>query len=157
MSFNATVIHTRILKEFENRWYLVGYSEDHECIRTFGLDRLYDPVLLKKKFIPANQEKEDVYLKDVYGVYPYSDEKKQTIIIRANSLVINYLMAYPIHSSQQVKNRGQYGHGEVTFDLIPSHELIRLFRSYGNEIEVIQPEWINTEIFQEKRKWQRRR
>lgn len=157
MSFNSTVIHPRILKEFENRWYVVGFSEDHDCIRTFGLDRLYDPVLLKQKFIKINQEEEELYLKDVYGVYPFSDEKKQTILIRASSLVINYFMAYPIHSSQKVKNRGQYGHGEITFDLIPSHELIRLFRSYGNEIEVIQPEWINTEIFQEKRQWQRRR
>ena len=157
MSFNATVIHPRILKEFENRWYVVGFSEDHDCIRTFGLDRLYDPVLMKQKFIQVNQEKEELYLKDVYGVYPFGDEKKQTILIRASSLVINYLMAYPIHSSQKVKNRGEYGHGEITFDLIPSHELIRLFRSYGNEIEVLKPDWMNTEIFQEKRKWQKRR
>ena len=157
MSFNATVIHPRILKEFENRWYVVGFSEDHNCIRTFGLDRLYDPVLLKQKFIKINQEEEELYLKDVYGVYPFSDEKKQMILIRASSLVINYFMAYPIHSSQKVVSRSQYGHGEITFELIPSHELIRLFRSYGNEIEVLKPEWINTEIFQEKRQWQKRR
>jgi predicted DNA-binding transcriptional regulator YafY len=157
MRFNATVLHPRILKEFENRWYVVGYSEDHDCIRTFGLDRLYDPVLLKKKMIKVNQEEEELYLKDVYGVYPFSAEKKQTIHIKASSLVINYLMAYPIHSSQKVVSRSQYGHGEITFELIPSHELIRLFRSYGNEIEVLKPEWINTEIFQEKRQWQRRR
>lgn len=37
MSFNATVIHPRILKEFENRWYLIGYSEDHSCIRLLVL------------------------------------------------------------------------------------------------------------------------
>lgn len=157
MSFNATVIHPRILKEFENRWYIVGFSEDHGTIRTFGLDRLYDPVLLKKEFIKVNEEKEELYLKDVYGVYPYDNEKKQTILIRASSLVINYLMAYPIHSSQQVKNRGQYGHGEISFELIPSHELIRLFRSYGKEIEVIEPQWMNNEIFQERRLWQRKR
>lgn len=156
MSFNATVIHPRILKEFENRWYVVGYSEDHSCIRLFGFDRLYNPVLLKKEFIRVNNEIEEFYLKDVYGVYPFKKEQKQTIRIKASSLVINYLMAYPIHFSQKVEIRSEYGDGEITFELIPSYELIRLFRSYGNEIEVIKPEWINTQIYQEKRKWQRR-
>ena len=147
MSFNATVIHPRILKEFENRWYLIGYSEDHSCIRLFGFDRLYDPVLLKKEFIKINQEIEELYLKDVYGVYPIKDEKKQSIRIKASSLVTNYLMAYPIHASQKVENRTEYGKGEITYELIPSHELIRLFRSYGNEIEVIEPKWMNTHFF----------
>lgn len=164
MSFNCTVIHPRVLKEFENRWYVIGFSEDHNTIRTFGLDRLYEPVLLKKKFRKVNSEIEELYLQDVYGVYPIvnnnaeisTDPEKQTIRIWASSLVINYLMAYPLHPSQEVQSRREYGNGEITFELIPSHELIRLFRSYGNDIEVLEPKWMISEIFQEKRQWRRR-
>lgn len=152
MSFNCAVIHPRSLKEFENRWYVIGFSEDHQSLRTFGLDRLHEPVLLKRKFKTVNHEIERLYLQDVYGVYPFGNEKKQTIRFWASSLVINYLLAYPIHPSQEVQSRGEYGCGEITLQLIPSHELIRLFRSFGNDIEVLGPKWMMNEIFQEKRK-----
>ena len=147
MRFNVRVIHPRTLKEFENRWYIVGFSEDHESTRIFGLDRLYDPVLLKKAFIKES-ENEDLFLKDVYGVYQCENQKKQTIRIQANSMVTNYLMAYPLHPSQEVLKRLEYGNSEITYQLIPSYELIRLFRSYGNDIKVIEPQWMQKEINQ---------
>lgn len=150
MIFNCTVIHPCILKEFENRWYIVGFSEAHNSIRIFGLDRLYSPILLNKKFIKLDQE-EDVYYKDVYGVYPIVGQRKREIRIWASSLVINYFLAYPIHQSQKVENRNEDGSGEITFELIPSMELIRLFRSYGVDIEVLEPIWMKMEMTQTKK------
>ena len=38
------------MKESNKRWYLVGYSEEHKAVRYFGLDRIYDPVLIDKPF-----------------------------------------------------------------------------------------------------------
>jgi predicted DNA-binding transcriptional regulator YafY len=57
-------------------------------------------------------------------------------------------MAYPLHPSQEVLKRLEYGNSEITYQLIPSYELIRLFRSYGNDIKVIEPQWMQKEINQ---------
>ena len=48
-NFSALTIHPFMIKEFENKWYVMGFSEKHNQIRTFGLDRVFDPFLLKKK------------------------------------------------------------------------------------------------------------
>ena len=33
--FKSVIVHPLILKEFQNNWYLVGYSENHKELRTF--------------------------------------------------------------------------------------------------------------------------
>ena len=55
--FSSVIVHPIRLKEFDNKWYLIGYSERHEALRTFGLDRIYEPSLLKRKYIntPADE------------------------------------------------------------------------------------------------------
>ncbi len=144
-NFKSVILHPILLKEFDNRWYIVGYSEDHKGIRTFGLDRVYDPILLKKKYISADSEDQLSYFKDVYGVYPIEGQIKQIIRITTNSIATNYFQAYPIHASQKVKKNSR-GTAEISFELIPSMELLRLFRSYGSEIIDIRPMWISTYV-----------
>ena len=145
--FNTLVIHPVLLKEFDNHWYIVGYSEHHKMIRTFGLDRIFDPLYLQKSFQEANAVEQEEYFKDVYGVYPIKGEQKQKIIFRASPMATNYLQAHPIHESQNVVKK-EYADSVATLELIPSVELVRLFRSYGRDILIIEPEWLTNAILQ---------
>jgi predicted DNA-binding transcriptional regulator YafY len=142
--FKAVIIHPVLLKEFDNFWYLLGYSESHKALRTFGFDRIYDPMLLNRKFIPTPQEIINDYYKDIYGVYPYKNEPKQQVVFFATPIVSNYIEAYPIHKSQVCE---KYDNGCIfKLQVVPSMELIKLLRSYGSEIKVKMPLWINDEI-----------
>ena len=142
--FKAVIIHPVLLKEFDNFWYLLGYSESHKALRTFGFDRIYDPMLLNRKFIPTPQEIVNNYYKDIYGVYPYKNEPKQQVVFFATSIISNYIEAYPIHKSQVCE---KYDNGCIfKLQVVPSMELIKLLRSYGSEIKVKMPLWINDEI-----------
>ena len=142
--FKAVIIHPVLLKEFDNFWYLLGYSESHKALRTFGFDRIYEPMLLNRKFIPTPQEIVNNYYKDIYGVYPYKNEPKQQIVFFATPIVSNYFEAYPIHESQVCE---KYDDGCVfILQVVPSMELIKLLRSYGSEIEVKMPLWIDDEL-----------
>lgn len=138
-SFKSVTMHPVLLKEFENRWYVIGYSEGHGSLRTFGFDRIYGPAALRKKFIDTPVEVIDEYLNDVYGVYPLREGKKEKIEIHTSPLITNYFRAQKIHPSQEIKIRSR-GDAIITFDLIPSMELARLFLSYGNELHVLKPE-----------------
>ena len=139
--FNAVIVHPIRLKEFDNKWYLIGYSESHKSIRTFGLDRIYEPLHLKRKYIDSDEKKIESYCNDIYGVYPIENEKKQKITFLTSAAITNYFEAYPIHFSQKPK-KNEYGSCYFTIDLVPSMELIRLFRSYGKDLKVISPDWL---------------
>ena len=139
--FKSIIVHPILLKEFQNRWYLVGYSEAHKSIRTFGLDRIYEPLHLKRKYIASDEKEVDSYCNDIYGVYPIENQPKQQITFLTSIKITNYFEAYPIHDSQKAE-KNESGSSFFTIDVVPSMELIRLFRSYGKNIKVINPEWL---------------
>ena len=139
--FKAIIVHPILLKEFENRWYLVSYSESHQSIRTFGLDRIYEPVHLKRKYVTSDEKEVESYCNDIYGVYPLENQPKQRIRFLTSINITNYFEAYPIHFSQKPK-KNESGSSFFTIDVVPSMELIRLFRSYGKNLEVISPDWL---------------
>ena len=142
--FKSIIVHPILLKEFENRWYLVGYSESHKSIRTFGLDRIYEPLNLKRKYIASDEKEVESYCNDIYGVYPIENQPKQRITFLTSIKITNYFEAYPIHISQK-SEKNESGSSFFTIDVVPSMELIRLFRSYGKNLEVISPNWLRVQ------------
>jgi predicted DNA-binding transcriptional regulator YafY len=138
--FNHITIHPFLIKEFENRWYMIGYSETHGTVRTFGMDRISEPLLLKKKFHKLDNLEIHTYLNDVYGVFPVPGAKKEMIEIHVSELGTHYLQAYPLHASQRIEKNNQ-GTSRITFELIPSVELARYFLSQGRHVTILQPKW----------------
>ena len=140
-NFSALTIHPFMIKEFENKWYVMGFSEKHNQIRTFGLDRVFDPFLLKKKYIPVEKSAREKEAHDYYGVFPIPNQKKQGVKIHVSALVTNYFEAYPIHESQLIKKE-ESGSSVISYNLIPTIELTRLFLSHGYHVKVIEPKWL---------------
>lgn len=141
-AFKSVIVHPVMLKEFENRWYLVGYSESHGALRTFGFDRIYQPLLLKRKYITSNSDEVDLYTTNLFGVYPIENQPLQLITIKTSPIITHYFEAYPVHKSQKIEKRSS-GVGILHFELVPTVELVRLFRSYGKELKVIEPIWLH--------------
>ena len=142
-TFTNIIIHPFLIKEFENRWYIIGYSENHTEIRTFGMDRISEPILLKKKFYKVDSKEMDEHLNEIYGVFPIPNTKKETIKIHVSQLGTHYLQAYPIHESQNIIKNSE-GTSTITFQLIPSIELARYFLSQGRHVRIISPKWFNS-------------
>ena len=140
-TFKSIVIHPFLIKEFENRWYIIGYSEAHEEVRTFGLDRVSEPLLLKSKYFETDIKVVHEYLHAVYGVFPIPKAKLQTIKIMASQLGTHYFQAYPLHESQTIHKESN-GTSWITFELIPSIELCRYFLSQGRHVVIVSPRWL---------------
>ena len=150
--FKSVIVHPIILKEFQNNWYVVGHSENHKELRTFGLDRIYDPKLLKRTFVEPKDKVREDYFKNIYGVYPIEGQKLQDIEFIVNPMLSDYINAHPIHESQKRTKELNYGHALFNFKLIPSQELINFFLSFSHQLVVSKPEWIQTEIRQRHQK-----
>jgi predicted DNA-binding transcriptional regulator YafY len=138
--FNHVLLHPFLIKEFENRWYVIGYSEFHKEPRTFGLDRITDPVLLTKKYIDTDTSIIHNYLHEVYGVFTIPNANSELIEIHVSLLGTHYFQAYPIHESQKIEKDGN-GTSLIKFEMIPSIELSRYFLSQGRHVTIINPRW----------------
>ncbi len=144
--FNSHIVHPLILKEFNNTWYIVGYSETHKSIRTFGLDRIYEPLLLKHTFIEPKEKVRDDYFKYMYGVYPMANQEVQEIEFIVPPFLSDYLNAHPIHDSQTKKKESVNGHAIFNLKLIPTIELLNFFFSFSYDLTIIKPGWIQEEM-----------
>lgn len=141
-TFKHILLHPFLIKEFDNRWYLIGYSENHKAVRTFGMDRISDPMLLKKEYIPTDYATVYPFLNDMYGVFPIRENGKTEIKLHVRKMLTHYLHAYPIHPSQTI-HKLDNGDSIVTFDLIPTVELARFILSNGQSIQILSPQWFD--------------
>ena len=150
--FKAINIHPYLMKESNKRWYLVGYSEEHKEVRYFGLDRIYDPILIEKKFI----ENEGADLRTLFdnkiGLNTIHDKEIETaeeVLLWVSQTMANYIKSMPLHKSQTITEYGGHGELHVSLNLVPTFELVALILSYGKHMELIKPKWLRKEVEKE--------
>ncbi len=144
-TFKAHVIHPYLLKESNKRWYVVGFSEEHQAIRYFGVDRIYDPVLLALPFKEhLGQDLRD-HFRDKIGltaIAPVGKEKTEKVTVWVSREWANYFQSMPLHHSQKIVHILKDGELLIEFTLIPTYELLALLQSYGNRVMLQQPKWL---------------
>ena len=128
------VIHPYYIKEYNNRWFLLGLNEEKGTIYNVALDRIENIEQAKKEFIPSNIDF-DTYWKDVVGVSVNLQEKIR-IRLQFSEHRFPYVMTKALHPSQivvDVDNR------IVEINVIPNNELEALILSFGKDVEVLSP------------------
>jgi len=145
-TYKANIIHPYLLKESNKRWYLVGYSEEHKELRNFGIDRIYEPVMLDLKFIDhSGGDLRELY-KNKIGLSPLESGKPETITLWVSDVFSKYILSMPLHESQTVTEHIEDGSIRITMNLVPTYELISKVLSYGEHMEVESPKWLIKEI-----------
>lgn len=156
---NKTIIlHPYLLKQYNNRWYIIGAADDDQKILTFALDRINKVTPMpEKKFIKCKIDLSERY-EDVIGITLYEDRSVEKITFWVSSYSKDYIDTKPIHGSQfQYKGdkerglRDSYpslkGGAFYTIDCIPNYELIRELCSYGENLIVLSPSHIQNEVY----------
>lgn len=136
------------LKQYQNRWYVVGETE--KGYRTFGIDRLNDIRIGKKKFISKTEEAKDKF-KNVIGLN-YVDHKLEKIHLSFHPSQKPYLLSLPLHRSQKqisIKNDTSF---DIELWIHPNFEFRQQVLKYGSLVKVIEPKWLAKEIKEELRK-----
>lgn len=131
------------LKEYANRWYVIGKSLPSQEIRTFGIDRMEQIEILKTKF---KRPKENPLLEfeNVLGLV-YSIHPIQKVVLSFTAQQGNYIKTLPIHPSQKTLIDSEE-ELRVELFLKPNLELIQRIMMYGDEVSVLEPNWIADEI-----------
>lgn len=148
--FKSIIIHPYLMKESNKRWYLVGYSEEHKEVRYFGLDRIYDPLLIDKEF----KEHQGADLRSLFdtkigltNIHSKNNKQEpQEITLWVSRRMANYIKSMPLHKSQTHQEHNGYGDIMVSITLVPTFELVAMILSYGKHIELMSPQWLRKEI-----------
>ncbi len=134
-----------LLKQYLQRWYVVGEIGNGEY-RTFGLDRLSDLIIENKTFPKQNHSTIKKKFEQIIGLN-YSDSEPMKVRLELSSLQAKYLKAAPLHESQYIELETK---DKVVFvlHLIPNYELIQRILMMADQVKVLEPESLKSEIHQ---------
>ena len=145
----ALDFHPYLLKQYNDRWYLIGAADSDKKILHFALDRI-DKVepLPQKKYEQCSEDLAERF-EDIVGVTLYEDRPVEHILCWVSDTSKGYVDTKPIHGSytpikgeddnQLHKEHPQLQGGMFfTLDCISNFELIRELCSYGKELLVLR-------------------
>lgn len=132
-------IHPFILKEYNNRWFLIGKTEADKPILTLALDRIlhigYD---LHTAYLDEAFDG-DAYYKDTIGVTVLNPKALQKVVLKINKLNAPYVLTKPFHHSQLIVENAEDGSMTFSIEVHLNFELERLILGFGDAIEVLEP------------------
>ncbi|WP_310991481.1 helix-turn-helix transcriptional regulator [Aequorivita marina] len=135
------------LKEYLNRWYVVGVPEGYDEIRTFGIDRMENFKIGKvSKVKRKNFEAQLDQFINVVGLNYSAHDKVEKVQLNVNAKQIKYLESLPLHHSQKIEITEDAEFGLVTYYLIPNYEFKVEVLKMNAMVEVLEPKWLRDEI-----------
>ena len=137
-------IHPYFLKQYNNRWFLIGLNDFNNTIYTIPLDRIEDLKELRKEFIPNTFIDIDEYYNDLIGVTK-TNANKEIIKLKFTKERFPYIMTKAIHKSQRIIDINEC---IIEISVFPNKELESLILSFGSDVEVISPLHIREQIKQ---------
>lgn len=140
----TTDVSPYLLKEYNNRWFLVGYDHPNERLQPFGMDRVQGVTLLEEPIQPCPVDLLHHY-RQVVGITVLSDREEERVVFRAITDQAHYIATKPIHHTQRIL-REEPGATVFAINVIPNFELESILLSYGERIEVLEPESLRLQM-----------
>lgn len=130
-------IEPYLLKEYQNRWYIIGLVPEKNAVYTFGIDRITKLQVMKSKFKEENAVKPRRLFENVIGL-TYQKKKVDTVLISVTPLQAKYLQSLPLHDSQEIilENKKEV---QFQYKLILNYELKQQILFMGDQVKVLQP------------------
>ena len=137
-----------LLKEFNNRWFLIGKRNANQPIVNLALDRIVSLDFdFNRDFITIDFDPE-AYYKNVIGVTVNTGLKPKAIQLWIDTKNAPYVITKPLHSSQRLIKTNDDGSIVINLFLIENYELERVLLGFGEGIEVLKPERLRRIISQ---------
>ena len=137
------VVHPYYLKQYNNRWFLLGYNEQFEDLSVLALDRILKLNYSDVTFIRNKSFNFDTYFQNIIGVSIEKGRNIEHILLKFTPERLPYVISKPLHHSQIVENEEK---GIVSIDVIPNKELISELIWFKDDVEVLSPVSLRKEI-----------
>lgn len=142
---NTFVFHSYLLKEYRNRWFVLGVKAADQPPLTLALDRILEIEPSFEPYIENTQLNLKDFYKDVIGVTVSSNEEPQTVELFVDRSNAPYVLTKPIHHSQQLIEKRDGGI-VVSLNVQLNFELEREILGFGESITVLKPRNLKNRI-----------
>jgi predicted DNA-binding transcriptional regulator YafY len=148
--FNDDEITTRTaepytLKEFKNRWYVIVKDLNDDYVKCFALDRLSELEIRKTHFHLSEDFNVNDHFKYCFGIISPDDDKPEEVILSFGPLQGKYIKSLQLHETQEIlcDNDQEL---RIKLKLYLTHDFIMEILSYGEDVKVIQPDRLISEM-----------
>lgn len=139
-------VHPYYLKEYNNRWFLLGLDEHYHVLTTFALDRILSISISHKTYIENKTIDFNEYFEEVIGVTIKSEEQLQKIKLWVSKEQYPYLKTKPLHGTQKVLEHREDDSKVIQIEVKENYELIQELLSFGEKVVVLEPQEIRKKI-----------
>ena len=151
----STNVHPYYLKQYNNRWFLMAWSEEKSSILNFPIDRISKIKHLDKPFIPTDVDFEE-YFDDVVGVTIHNDAEIERVLLRVSKKSVDYIRTKPLHNTQkELKKEETADNVIIQLKVKINTELKMVLFSYRDSVEVLEPYWLRKEFAEQIRNMNR--
>lgn len=145
-SERKTIVHPYHIKQFNNRWFLIGLEQTAhgKFISNKALDRIVKFSQADVPFIPNTDIDFNQYFQDIVGVsLPTDHIEPEEIVLQFDKDRFPYVVTKPIHHSQTIEDKELH---IIKLFVRPNKELESRILSYGDQVEVLRPQWLREQI-----------
>jgi predicted DNA-binding transcriptional regulator YafY len=133
-----------LLKEYQNRWYVVGIIGGFNEFRTFGIDRIENLEIKTETFKPDKKLNPIEMFNKTIGLV-YSENTPQTIVLSFTPTQGKYVKTLPLHTSQRILIDDEQ-ECRISLEVVPNYELTQQTLKHGETVKVVEPQWLKDEI-----------
>ena len=120
------------LKEYSNRWFLLGWNHTELYMQTFALDRIYEIETVHKKYIKTDIDFPK-YFNEIIGITNYRDKPVRKVVLKISDDLVPYMETKPVHEEQMLLGNIL----ELRVKL--NYELESTILSFGEKMTVVEP------------------
>lgn len=133
-----------LLREYQNRWYVVGIAENLKELRIFGIDRISKLKVVTETFVPNPLLNPAALFEQTIGLV-FSGNTVQEVVLSFTPVQGKYVKTLPWHKSQKilVDNDREC---RISLQVIPNLELTQEILKHGMSVKVLKPDWLVEEI-----------
>ena len=147
---NAFIFFPYLLKEYRNRWFLLGIRTGYPRLMTLALDRIQG---IQSSTFPFRENTQDLsnYYQDVIGVTVSENLPPQEIRLFVYQSNAPYVLTKPLHPSQTLIEKRDKGI-VISINVQINFELEREILGFGDSMLVIQPQVLKDRIWSKLRR-----
>ncbi|MFT6960792.1 MAG: putative DNA-binding transcriptional regulator YafY [Flammeovirgaceae bacterium] len=142
---NTITFHPYYLKEYRNRWFLLGKKPNDRFVQTLALDRMLEIAISKAAYLDSGNFELSKFYEDVVGVTVNEGKRPNTIHLFFSKYHAPYVLTKPIHHSQKVVEETEFG-VEISLKVQINFELEREILGFGDGVKVLSPDSLKHSI-----------
>lgn len=136
-SLKTYQLHPYLLKEYDNRWYLIAKNLEKHAFVTFGLERIESMIKRKNQFNADSAFDADRFFKYSIGITENTSHP-QKVRVAFDIYSGRYIISQPLHPSQVLISEDEK---EIILEwnVLLTEELYAFILRHGHKARVLEP------------------